>query len=97
MGKFAVLQQQEWKRHQQVRSNMKYLRTVWGRGLACQPYIMVLQFDIKFNPKKSMVIIAETNDLFPECFYVGPSSRPGDHGTRDDLWDDDDVHCQCCM
>ena len=71
----------------------------------CSNYGMV--YDIKFNSKKSVVMIVRTKDdqklTFPsfplagEVLEVVKKFKYLGHIIRDDLSDDDDVQRQCCM
>ena len=64
-----------------------------------------LQFDIKFNPKKSVIMTARTKEdqklKFP-YFYLSEQEldivtkvKYLGHTIRNDLNDDDDIQCQC--
>ena len=65
-----------------------------------------VQYDIKFNPKKSVIMIAKTkedqNQKFPlfllsdRTLEVVKKVRYLGHIITDDLCDDDDVQRQCC-
>ena len=65
-----------------------------------------VQYDIKFNPKKSVVMIARTKEdqkrkfpsfcLSEQSLNVVTKIKYLGHIIRDDLCDDDDVQRQCC-
>ena len=85
------------------------LLTPYSAGLqellgVCSKYGM--SFDIKFNTKKTVVMISRTKDdqklSFPSFYLAGDvlevvkKFKYLGHIIRDDLCDDDDVQCQCC-